>query len=77
MDGPVHTNRIESQWALLKRAYHGTFHSMSDKHLQLYLNEVSYRPYFGVVNSAEVLRQTIDGMVGERLLYRDLVGDDG
>ena len=31
--GAVHTNGIESFWATVKRAYKGTFHWMSPKHL--------------------------------------------
>lgn len=41
--GKVNTNSIESFWALFKRNYHGTYHSMSKKHLQRYINEVSFR----------------------------------
>ncbi len=37
--GDVHTNGIESFWALLKRGYHGTYHHFSDKHLARYLSE--------------------------------------
>lgn len=37
--GGIHTNSIESFWALLKRAYMGTYHYLSPKHLQHYLNE--------------------------------------
>ena len=50
---------------------------MSDKHLQLYLNEFAHRRYIGAFNSVESLGQTIDGMIGERLPYRELVGDEG
>jgi transposase-like protein len=42
--GPgIHTNGIESHWALLKRGFHGTFHSVSEKHLPEYLDEFSFR----------------------------------
>lgn len=41
--GNVHTNSIESFWALFKRNYHGTYHSMSKKHLNRYIDEVVFR----------------------------------
>lgn len=41
--GDVNTNSIESFWALFKRGYHGTYHSMSKKHIQKYLDEFAFR----------------------------------
>jgi transposase-like protein/Zn ribbon nucleic-acid-binding protein len=41
--GIVHTNTIEGFWSQLKRSIHGTFHSVSRKHLQKYVNEFAYR----------------------------------
>ena len=41
--GDVNTNSIESFWALFKRGHHGTYHSMSKKHLQRYIDEFVYR----------------------------------
>ncbi|KKR74302.1 MAG: hypothetical protein UU17_C0017G0019 [Candidatus Nomurabacteria bacterium GW2011_GWA1_40_8] len=41
--GNIHTNSIESFWALFKRNYHGTYHSMSKKHLQRYIDEIAFR----------------------------------
>ena len=36
VSGMAHTNGIESFWATLKRAHKGTFHKMSQKHLNRY-----------------------------------------
>lgn len=41
--GDAHTNSIESFWAVFKRAYKGTYHQMSRKHLQRYVDEFAYR----------------------------------
>lgn len=41
--GEIHTNGIESLWAILKRQVHGTHHRMSPQYLPLYLSEVCYR----------------------------------
>lgn len=41
--GNIHTNSIESFWALFKRNYHDTYHTMSKKHLQRYIDEVCFR----------------------------------
>jgi len=41
--GDVHTNSIESVWSLFKRAVIGSYHHLSEKHLQSYLDEISFR----------------------------------
>ena len=43
MGGFVHTNSIESVWALLKRQIYGIHHWVSDKHLKRYVAEMTYR----------------------------------
>jgi len=43
IDGDVHTNSIESIWALFKRQVNGTHHWVSKKHLQSYINEMTWR----------------------------------
>jgi transposase-like protein len=41
--GPVHTNSIESVWALLKRQIIGIHHWVSPKHLDAYVSEMTFR----------------------------------
>ena len=75
INGQAHTNGIESFWALLKRGYHGTYHHMSEKHLNRYVTEFSGR--FNVRESdTEVQMQNVAaGMVGKRLMYSELTSD--
>ncbi len=39
----VHTNTMEGFWSLVKRGIGGVYHSVSQKYLQTYLDEYSYR----------------------------------
>jgi len=41
--GNVHTNGVEGVWSLLKRSIVGTFHKVSAKHLDRYLDELEWR----------------------------------
>ncbi|MDE1970781.1 MAG: IS1595 family transposase [Patescibacteria group bacterium] len=41
--GATHTNTIEGFWSQLKRSLSGTYHSVSRKYLQSYVNEFSFR----------------------------------
>lgn len=41
--GTVHTNTVESFFALLKRGIHGSFHHVSRKHLSRYADEFGFR----------------------------------
>lgn len=42
-EGAFHTNTLEGYWSLVKRGCIGIYHSWSAKHLQMYLNEFSFR----------------------------------
>jgi transposase-like protein len=41
--GDVYTNTVESAFSLLKRGIVGSWHKISAKHLQAYLNEMTFR----------------------------------
>ena len=43
VNSDVHTNNIESFWALLKRGLTGIYQHASDEHLYRYLNEFTFR----------------------------------
>jgi len=42
-DGLIHTNTIESFWALVKRAWYGQHHFYSKKYMHLYIAEACYK----------------------------------
>lgn len=42
-DGQIHTNSIESFWALVKRAWYGSHHHYSRKYMPLYIAEACYK----------------------------------
>ena len=76
LDGvKVHTNGVESFWSMLKRAHKGTFHRLSDKHLQRYVSEFAGRHNIRELDTIDQMQDVVAGLIGRRLLYRDLVAD--
>lgn len=73
--GQAHTNGIESFWAMLKRAYTGTFHNISFKHLQRYVNEFAGRHNLRCADTRDQMAAIVAAMAGRRLLFRQLTGE--
>ena len=74
VDGEVHTNGIESLWAMLKRGIYGTYHHVSEKHAGRYATEFAGRHNSRPNDTIDQVRQVIRGMDGKRLRYQDLTG---
>jgi transposase-like protein len=71
----VSTNSIEAVWAVLKRGIYGTFHHVSAKHLDRYVNEFTFRLNEGNVerHTLQRLDSFVDGVAGKRLTYKALI----
>ena len=70
--GDVHTNGIEGVWSLFKRSIIGTFHKMSVKHLDRYLEELEWR--HNNRNNPNIFRDTMERIVNTgTLTYKELV----
>ena len=51
----------------------GTYHKMSKKHLQLYVNEFVMRQNIRPYDTIEKMKMIVQGFEGKRLKYDDLI----
>jgi transposase-like protein len=71
--GNVHTNTVESYFALFKRGMRGVYQHCSEKHLHRYLAEFDFRYNARValgVSDAQRAEKALRGVQGKRLKYR-------
>ena len=69
--GDVHTNGIEGAFGLFKRAVVGSFHQVSRKHLDRYLDEFEFR--YNNRKNAYLFRDTLRRLVtSEHIEYKEL-----
>jgi transposase-like protein len=72
-DGAAHTQTVESFFALIKRGVTGSFHSVSEQHLQRYVDEFAFRwntrSSLGIEDTERASLMVKAG-VGKRLTYR-------
>ena len=71
-DGDIHSNSIESVWALFKRQVMGTHHYLSPKHLSRYLSEMTWRFNLRELGEGERVNALI-AQTGGRLTYKELI----
>jgi transposase-like protein len=69
--GDVTSNTVEGYFGQLKSSLDGTYHHVSERHLQRYLNEFDYRYSTRKLTDAERTERTIRQSAGRRLRYRD------
>jgi transposase-like protein/IS1 family transposase len=70
--GEAHTNSIESVWALLKRQIVGTHHWVSPKHLEKYVQEMTWRLNHRNMTPADRMNALFDYVAGA-LPYKVLI----
>ena len=71
VEGLTHTNSIENFWSLFKRGLVGSFHKVSEKHLDRYLDEFTYR--FNGREDDRLFQNTLRNLVkGEVLTFEKL-----
>jgi len=71
--GNIHTNGIESFWAILKRGIFGIYHSVSKKHLNNYVDEFEYRFNTRNIKDSQRFNKVLMHLNG-RLTYKSLIG---
>jgi transposase-like protein len=71
--GDIHTNTIESYFAIMKRGITGVYHHVSTQHLKRYLAEYDFRYNERMalnVSDKERATKAIAGVVGKRMTYQ-------
>jgi transposase-like protein len=72
VQGDVHTNTMEDVWSLFKRSIIGSYHHLSVKHLQAYLDELAFR--YNNRENEYLFRDTLMELIGaESLPYAELI----
>ena len=77
VDGPVHTNTIESFFSIFKRGMKGIYQHCSEKHLHRYMAEYDFRYNNRIAQGIDDRTRSdnvLAGIIGKRLLYRDSLG---
>ena len=68
--GSAHSNTVESFFGMMKRGLMGTYHHVSEAHLQRYCEEFSFRYSHRKTNDEERAAMALKQVGGKRLTYR-------
>jgi len=71
VNGDAQTNTVEGWFALLRRGVTGTFHHVSEQHLDRYVDEFAFRYNRRKITDAERTVSAIQKIGGKRLKYKD------
>ncbi|MBI3750366.1 MAG: IS1595 family transposase [Chloroflexi bacterium] len=72
VQGDVHTQTMEDVWSLFKRSIIGSYHHLSVKHLQAYLDELAFR--YNNRENAYLFRDTLLRLIdSEPVEYAELI----
>lgn len=72
--GDATTNTVEGFFGLFKRGVVGSFHHISERHMDRYLNEFSFRWDLRKATDSERTVEAIKASEGKRLTYRVPMG---
>jgi len=71
--GDIHSNTIESFFAIVKRGLNGIYHAVSKEHLHRYMAEYEFRYNFREMEDGERTIQAIHSSQGKRLMYKECI----
>lgn len=72
--GDVTSNRIENAFSHFKRAVVGTYHKVSDQHVNRYLQSFAWRWNRRDMNQGERMNNLLRSTEGRKLTYKQLIG---
>lgn len=73
VNGEATTNRIENVWSHLKRTIYGTYHWVSKKHLQKYVDEFTFRYNTRKNSIKERFDLLLSSATDKNLTYKELI----
>ncbi len=67
------TNNIEGFWTWVKKTYSATYHIITRKHLQKYVDEIAFRYNYHRVPAKDRMNILLWNCFGKRLTYKQLI----